>query len=98
MTRKVKPNDLDVVVFLESLIIDKYASALKSGFKFPASKENYNVDAYLVRVYPASDQNFLLTQSDRLDWLTFWTKTAPNRSGVSSGKGFLELNILYDEV
>lgn len=98
VTQKIIPNDIDVVVFLESAIIDEYEPELKTAFKFPTSKKRYNVDAYMVRVYPVASQNFALTQSDRLDWLSFWTKTAPNRAGVSSRKGFLELNVRYDEV
>lgn len=98
VTQKVKPNDVDVVVFLETSIIDRFESELKAAFKFPASKTKYNVDAYVVRVYPESDRNFALTQSDRLDWLNFWTKTDPNRAGISHKKGFLETTVRYVEV
>jgi len=98
VTQKARPNDVDVVVFLESSIIDQYETALKSAFKFPASKEKYKVDAYIIRVYPEYNRNFALTQSDRLDWLNFWTKTAPNGAGVRNKKGFLEINIRYDEI
>jgi hypothetical protein len=81
VTQKNKPNDIDVVVFI--------------NFQYFKSKENQLttlkerqelVDLYYVKVFPEDHPNCHLTKLDKLDWLHFFTTDRKNKR-----KGFIEL-------
>nr|WP_147300368.1 hypothetical protein [Dyadobacter luteus] len=83
VTQKTKPNDIDVVVFVNFQYFkskQNQLSALKESQEF--------VDLYYVKVFPEDHPNFHLTKLDKLDWLHFFTTDRKNKR-----KGFIELTI-----
>lgn len=90
VTKKANPRDIDVVTFIPWQQAEQFSKELKK-FSKPAVAANYGVDGYLVRVYELEHKLHILTHSDRIHWLSDFTRTQPNRSGKRFKKGFLEI-------
>jgi len=67
VTQKNTPRDIDLVSFIDYQLIDKYKQELKK-FVYPLSKDVYNMDAYIVKLYPDNDKNSVFSKSDTLYW------------------------------
>ena len=81
VTQKIKPNDIDVVIFVNFQYFkskENQLTALKERQEF--------VDLYYVKVFPEHHPNCHLTNLDKLDWLHFFTTDRKNKK-----KGFIEL-------
>ncbi len=89
-TRKLNPNDIDLVVFISWRKAEQFSKELKD-FSYPIALGSFGVDGYLVRVYEPEHPTYVLTHSDRLHWLHDFSRTQPNRSGKIYKKGFLEI-------
>ncbi|MEO6721908.1 MAG: hypothetical protein ABIN67_16185 [Ferruginibacter sp.] len=90
VTKMPKPNDIDIVSFIDFQIISSLGNKLQS-FKYPASETIFQVDAYIVPVYPIGHHHFYLTQHDKAYWIDMFDKTRRNRAGNRLSKGFLEI-------
>lgn len=93
---KAHPKDIDIVTFLAHSVYDQLDRANNKalqGFKYPVSVANYQVDGYIVKVYPPTHRFHALTQGDRLDWLHRFSRTKADRKGVKHEKGFIELSL-----
>lgn len=90
VTKKLNPNDIDIVVFVSWRKAEQFSKALKN-FSNPMSLGIYGVDGYLVRVYEPEHPKHVLTHSDSLHWLHDFSRTQPNRNGKTFKKGFLEI-------
>jgi len=91
-TKRTDPSDIDLVSFIDYSILYN-SRELFEQFVYPNSYRNYDVDAYIVPVYPEDHKSYSLYISDRLDWLDNFNKTWFNRAGKRFPKGFLELKI-----
>jgi hypothetical protein len=91
VSKKSDPNDLDIVTFTNYQELDNDANKLDM-FKYPASLVNFEIDAYLVMIYPQEHKNYSLYIGDRFYWMDLFNKTRRNRNGLKMQKGFLELN------
>ncbi len=81
VTQKIKPKDIDVVVFVNFQYFkskENQLTALKESQEF--------VDLYYVKVFPEDHPNCYLTKLDTLDWIHFFTTDRKNKR-----KGFIEL-------
>lgn len=82
VTKKAKPSDIDLVVFLPNRLIREQQTRLTE------LKEITNIDVYFVATYaPLLNQAFL-EQSDRAYWYGLFTHTRPNARGIKHPKGF----------
>ncbi|MCU0349195.1 MAG: hypothetical protein MUC59_19810, partial [Saprospiraceae bacterium] len=97
-TQKENPNDIDVVYFLEHSLAQKHEISLLERFSYPESLIFYGVDAYLVRLFPENHQHHFRTKSDKMYWLSKFTRTRKNSRGTFHKKGFLEINIHQHEI
>jgi hypothetical protein len=65
---------------------------LLQSFKYPASEINFQVDAYIVAVYPIQHKKYYLYQHDSAYWMDQFDTTRRNKNGNRLSKGFLEIN------
>ncbi len=90
VTKKMEPNDIDLVTFLDFSIVESLGDSL-SDYKYPASQNLFGVDAYIVKIYPQGHKYHLLYQSDIAYWINQFNQTQRNRIGKKQPKGFLEI-------
>jgi hypothetical protein len=90
VTRRLNPDDLDFVVFLDHQVYKAQEPFLDKFWSF--SLEAEGLDAYLVREFPAGHPLHLQTLSDKALWLSLYQKTKWNEDNTFYAKGFLELN------
>lgn len=90
-TKKAEPGDIDIVSFIDHSVLGN-SLKLFEQFAYPNSEINYQVDAYIVPVFPERHKLHFLFISDRLDWLDRFNKTWLNRAGKRYAKDFLEIN------
>lgn len=97
-TKKENPNDIDIVYFLEHSVAQVHEPILFERFSYPETLTAYGVDAYLVKLFPENHLHHLRTQSDKLYWISKFSRTRKNRRGTAFRKGFLEINIRRHEI
>lgn len=88
VTQKQSPNDIDLVIFLEYSVCNKFENELR---KFKDQRLFPSLDLYIERVYPINHPYFVRYQSDRAYWQDFFSC---NRRGQF--KGFLTLSFRDD--
>jgi hypothetical protein len=86
------PFDIDIVTFIDFDIVKAKEKELKD-FIFPKSLENFQMDAYIIAVYPENTKSYIVTQADRSYWMEHFGKTKPNRYRKRVSKGFLKIII-----
>jgi hypothetical protein len=91
-TKKVQPNDIDVVTFVDHVLFDKHESVFREWYR---NRKQGKIDCYFVRVYPEGHQNYFLTQSDTLQ---FWHDFTRDYKKKSEKKGFIQLNFSNNEI
>lgn len=97
VTKTAKPNDIDVVSFIDHSIVEKYDSEINSFF-YPLSKSIHNVDAYIVKTYPNEHSKYKFFKSDNLYWMHQFLKTKPNRAGKLVNKGFIKIDMCHEKL
>ena len=97
VTQKTTPRDIDLVSFIDFRLIEKSHQEL-SSFVYPLSKEIYNVDAYIVKIYPDKDINAVYSKSDTLYWFHHFQKTRPNKNGEKYYKGFIKIDLSHENL
>ena len=91
VTKKNNPKDIDLVTFLDHDVINKMNHKL-DPFKPNGSWDVYNVDAYIIEVYPMESKLYNnYTMSDLNEWLDLYSHTRLNRNGQRFNKGFIEI-------
>ncbi len=90
LTTKDRPNDIDVVNFVEwSENLGKQERLLGDYFMADNSKELYNIDAYFTVVYSPDDERFKST----LERTNYWLKWLGKDKNNGTKKGIVELII-----
>lgn len=83
-SKKLYPNDIDIVIFLNERIYDKQISALRE-IKF---KVKPDIDVHFVKVYEENSENLnIYTKSDKLTWHHLFS-----RDREKSAKGYVQIN------
>ncbi len=88
VTKKLNPNDIDLVTFINYEILKSKESIwkkFKDGNLFPG------IDGYLERVYPENHPYFVRFQTDLLYWNDLFTK-----SYARQPKGYLKIIFNHD--
>src|SRR5690554_3847082 len=89
VTKKQNPGDIDLVTFLDFKLVENLGTKL-DHFIFPNSEKIYNVDAYIVVVYPEEHKDKFNYKSDLVYWNDRFSKTRRVR-GNKLAKGFIEI-------
>ncbi len=91
VTRKVNPNDIDVVTFVDYRLYTGKEQELRQskGFEY---KKKTGLDAYYVATYPQEHPKHGIMQLDQMDWLYAFSRTRPQPNGKQYSKGFLKIN------
>lgn len=92
VSNKLNPKDIDFVILLDYISINQKKELLEKKFLNKSSTETYNLDAYVVNIYPKEHKNYSFTVSDLLYWEHFFTKTRLNRAKKRFSKGFITLS------
>lgn len=87
VSRKLNPNDIDVLTFVDSELFDKNEQVISELKQWRFQRPKL-VDGFFVRVYPQDHQLYSHSEGDRVQWLFDWSRTItdPRRN-----KGFIEL-------
>ncbi|GAB3689163.1 hypothetical protein GCM10027592_05170 [Spirosoma flavus] len=85
VTRKLNPNDIDVVTFIDFQLYEQYELFFESLRQLRHLGQK-DVDGYFVKVYPVNHLNYKLFDLDRADWSFRFNTPKPK-----GNKGFLEL-------
>jgi len=97
VTKKHTPRDIDLVSFVDYQLADKYKREL-NNFVYPLSRENYNMDAYIVKLYPNDNKNLVFSKSDTSYWFHHFQKTKPNKNGEKFYKGFIKIDLSHESI
>lgn len=93
VTSKLNPNDLDVVLFLDSQTFRRSFSAFEK-LKGKTWHKERKIDAYFVEVFPKDSPDYArFTNSDRLEWRETFSNSRRHRDGRRYPKGFIELQL-----
>lgn len=93
VTKKLNPNDIDVVLIVDAEILEQKGQEIESLFKSIEAKQMYKVDAYTIAKYEESNPKFPLFQIEKAYWSNWFGYTRRNRQGKRFSKGFIEINI-----
>jgi hypothetical protein len=89
-TQKEKPNDLDLVVFVEFQVYEVNISKL---LQLKQKYKKLKIDSYFTPKYPQTHPNHYLYELDKKEWFLLFSHTKRDIfSGITHKKGFLELN------
>lgn len=89
-TQKEKPNDLDLVVFVDFSVYAAHEKAL-AKFRTLAYRKSQKLDVYFVKVFPEMHEYRFVYELDKKEWLFAFSRTNPNKTKSTYLKGFLEL-------
>lgn len=87
VTRKLNPNDLDLVSFLPHDFFHRYEEELEEFWSF--SRKDEGLDAYLLPVYPRHHLRYRQVARYRREWQGRFRRTRE----FSEKKGFIRLTI-----
>jgi hypothetical protein len=88
VSKKVKPNDIDIVTFIE---YEKYDFYFKEIAKL--QKQFKGLDAYFVKVFPENHPSEFIYKLDKTEWgFQFSFSRINSKTGKSSKKGFIQIN------
>ncbi len=96
VTKALKPNDIDIVSFINYSIVKQHIQELQNLI-FPLSFDNYKMDAYMVRTFPETHDKYSHTRSDSLYWLHHFLKTKPDKRNRTFSKGFIKIQYKYEK-
>ena len=83
-SKKLYPNDIDIVIFLNKDVYDKQIDVLRE-MKYKVKPQ---IDAYFVKVYEENSQDYnVYTKSDRLRWHHLFS-----RDRAKAAKGYIQIN------
>lgn len=92
VTSVKNPRDIDLVTFVDYELRLQYERELEK-FEAPSANSIYEVDAYIVTVFPEDHSKAFLFESDKAYWMRRFTMTRRNlRTGKKFPKGFLEIS------
>jgi hypothetical protein len=95
VSKKVKPNDLDILIFVSTFDFFKFEKELELLKRTYKSKQ---LDIFYIIKRTEFDKDFMLYQSDYMEWLHLFSKTRRNlNTGIRHNKSFIQLNFNFDE-
>lgn len=93
VTRKLNPNDIDIVTFIDYNIYESKEDIIRTDFNKYFKRYAFPfVDAYTVKNYPKNHKREWVTKNDKIYWLNLFSKTKVNRANKAYQKGFIEIN------
>lgn len=93
ISRKINPNDIDVVILLEYQIQEQFESLIRSKFTAIKTWKTTQVDAYILKLFPEDHQMFKATAFDKYYWVGKFSNSKINKEGKSFSKGFIQIKI-----
>ena len=88
VSKKVKPNDIDIVTFID---FEKYDEHFKEITKL--QKQFKGLDTYFVKVFPENHPSEFIYKLDKTEWnFQFSFSRMNTKTGKSSKKGFVQIN------
>jgi hypothetical protein len=95
VSKKGKPNDLDILMFVEATIFFTYEKTLIELKKMYKTK---HLDLFFIIKRTENENDYAIYQSDYMEWLHLFSKTRRNlNTGIRHNKGFVQLNFNFNE-
>ncbi|MFY7912326.1 MAG: DUF6932 family protein [Emticicia sp.] len=91
VTKKVNPNDIDIVLIIDAHILKQKGAEIENLFKSKEAKLSYKVDAYTIAEYDIDSPQYPLFQIEKAYWANWFGYTRRNRQGKRFPKGFIKL-------
>lgn len=86
--------DIDIVSFIDHEIYATHEQRINDRFSKWTSRNVYqNIDAYIVKTYPADHKNFLTFQSDEAYWYDWFGRSRRDQYRKRHPKGFIHVDI-----
>lgn len=79
VTNKKNPNDIDFVTLIDHEIAKERYNLLLEKFINKQALKEFNLDAYIVRIFPQDHKEYGKTHSDLLYWEHWFTHSRKNR-------------------
>jgi hypothetical protein len=99
VSNKNNPNDLDILVLLNSSDFITNKKLIDQKFRLQNAKIEFPLlDIYTLTIYDKNHQEYFITQADMIYWDNFWSNSKMNRAKKTFNKGYLEIkfgNILW---
>lgn len=95
VTNKKNPKDIDLVTLIDYQLYEKHEIVIKQDFIKEAVPKKYQIDAYLVVLYPEDHKFYSRTRSDLLYWEHWFTKSKLSKNKKRHPKGFVEIIYNY---
>ena len=92
VSTKATPQDIDLITVVHYQDYEEQAIEIGSRFSGSKARELYQVDAYIVADYLESHRKFVFAKSDKLYWISLFSKTRVNRAKRQHDKGLIQLN------
>jgi len=93
VSRKINPNDIDVVFLLDYKIQEQFEGLIRSKFTAIKTWKTTQVDAYILKLFPEDHQMFKATTFDKYYWVDKFSNSKMNKEGKSFSKGFIQIKI-----
>ena len=88
VSTKSKPNDIDIVTFIDFKIHEKYFKEITN-----LQKQFTGLDTYFVKIFPENHSSEFVYKLDRTEWDFQFSFSRKNpKTGKSSKKGFVQIN------
>ena len=92
VTKKLNPNDIDVVSFFDYVDFFNKKELIESRLKKWGVQDFYpKVDAYAAIFFPQDHESHAFYRSDYAYWFNLFNRTSKNRAGQVYSKGFIQL-------
>ena len=91
VTNKLNPKDIDIFCLIDYSVLEEKEDLLRAEFIGDQLRRSYNIDAYLVILYPENHNLHRFTLSDKYYWNDWFTKSKMNRRRQRFAKGYLEI-------
>jgi hypothetical protein len=87
VTRKMNPNDIDLVIFIDISLLKKIETRALNKFRCSPMQRKLidyeKIDAYIVEKYPEGHRKYAVFISEYTSWLFFFTKDRKgNKKGI----------------
>ncbi len=92
ITQKVNPKDIDFISFIHFEDYKESKEVIEKKFSPQKARELYEVDAYIVPIFPETHPMYFCFQSDKAYWENLFGRTRINRAKKRFEKGIIQIN------
>lgn len=92
VSTKINPKDIDLVTMINYQDYEKHQGRIDAAFVGGKARKHFQVDAYVVPVYPEDHRKSVFIVSDQVYWQSLFGRTRMSRAKKQYQKGFVQPN------